>query len=85
MEMHPVATVRDRSADPSVDQHPPPGTEGRPSYTAVLGSVDSLASKYVATHRAQTSKREIIEDMQEMTEVSQNLPSFDLNEFAEAA
>ncbi|KAG8980827.1 hypothetical protein FRB95_001180 [Tulasnella sp. JGI-2019a] len=48
--------------------HPPPGTEGRPSYTAVIGSVDNLASKYVATSRAQQSKREIIEDMQEMTE-----------------
>lgn len=51
-------------------QHPPPGTEGRPSYTAVLGSVDPFASRYVAEHRAQTSKREIIEDMHEMTVVS---------------
>ncbi|QRW00807.1 protein argonaute 3 [Ceratobasidium sp. AG-Ba] len=46
--------------------HPAPGTEGRPSFTALVGSVDSLASKYVATHRAQTSRVEVIADLEEM-------------------
>ncbi|KAG8885867.1 hypothetical protein FRB97_009029 [Tulasnella sp. 331] len=47
--------------------HPAPGAEGRPSYTAVVGSVDTLCSKYVATCRAQTSGQEIIDDMEDMT------------------
>ncbi|KAG8703536.1 hypothetical protein FRC08_002787 [Ceratobasidium sp. 394] len=46
--------------------HPAPGTEGRPSFTALVGSVDSLGSKYVATHRAQTSRVEVIADLEEM-------------------
>lgn len=50
--------------------HPAPGAEGRPSYTAVVGSVDSLGSKYVASCRAQTSGQEIIDDMEEMTKAS---------------
>ncbi|KAG9005746.1 hypothetical protein FRB94_001312 [Tulasnella sp. JGI-2019a] len=47
--------------------HPAPGAEGRPSYTAVVGSVDTLCSKYVATCHAQTSGQEIIDDMEQMT------------------
>lgn len=50
--------------------HPAPGAEGRPSYTSVVGSIDSLCSKYVATCRAQTSGQEIIDDLEEMTGVS---------------
>ncbi|KAG9103624.1 pre-mRNA-splicing factor cwc22 [Ceratobasidium sp. 370] len=46
--------------------HPAPGTEGRPSFTALVGSVDSLGSKYVATHRAQTSRVEVIADLEDM-------------------
>lgn len=45
--------------------HPPPGVN-RPSYTAIIGSVDSHTAKYVATSRAQTGKQEIVNDMQEM-------------------
>ncbi|KXN86194.1 Protein argonaute-3 [Leucoagaricus sp. SymC.cos] len=41
--------------------HPPPHTEGIPSYASVVGSVDSHAVKYVATTRAQKSKQEYIE------------------------
>jgi len=46
--------------------HPAPGTDGRPSFTALVGSVDSNASKYVATHRAQQSRVEGIADLEEM-------------------
>jgi len=46
--------------------HPAPGTEGRPSFTALVGSVDSNASKYVATHRAQASRVEGIADLEAM-------------------
>ena len=48
--------------------HPPPGVN-RPSYSAIIGSVDSHTAKYVATSRAQTGRREIINDMQEMCQV----------------
>jgi len=48
--------------------HPPPGIN-RPSYSAIIGSVDSHTAKYVATSRAQTGRREIINDMQEMCQV----------------
>jgi len=48
--------------------HPPPGVN-RPSYTAIIGSVDSHTAKYTATSRAQTGKQEIINDMKEMCKV----------------
>jgi len=47
--------------------HPAPGSDGRPSFTALVGNVDSNVSKYIATSRVQTSRKEIIEDMSEMT------------------
>ncbi|KAG8984568.1 hypothetical protein FRB90_005224, partial [Tulasnella sp. 427] len=47
--------------------HPPPESQGRPSFTAVVGSLDMFASKYVASCRPQTSKQEIIDDMADMT------------------
>lgn len=47
--------------------HAPPGVN-RPSYSAIIGSVDSHTAKYVGTSRAQTGRREIINDMQEMCE-----------------
>ncbi|KAF8963796.1 argonaute-like protein [Flammula alnicola] len=46
--------------------HPAPGAQGCPSYTAVVGSVDSNAAKYVATSRVQTGRQEIIDDLKEM-------------------
>lgn len=50
--------------------HPPPGAEGRPSFTALVGNIDSETAKYVATSRVQTSRKEIIEDLQEMAKVT---------------
>ncbi|KAJ6548130.1 argonaute-like protein [Mycena vulgaris] len=47
--------------------HPGAGTTGRPSFAAVVSSVDSNAAKYVATQRVQTSRQELITDLQEMT------------------
>ncbi|THH15391.1 hypothetical protein EW146_g5073 [Bondarzewia mesenterica] len=49
--------------------HPPPGSaEGRPSYAALVSSVDSNTSKYIATIRAQKSREDIIEDLQNMVQ-----------------
>jgi eukaryotic translation initiation factor 2C len=47
--------------------HPPPGSQGRPSFTAVVGSVDTPAAHYVSACRPQKSGKEIIADMEEMT------------------
>ncbi|TFK64153.1 argonaute-like protein [Pluteus cervinus] len=46
--------------------HPAPGTQGRPSYTALVASVDKYCAKYIATDRIQTSRQEIIDDLKEM-------------------
>ncbi|KAG6909899.1 hypothetical protein DXG01_014713 [Tephrocybe rancida] len=46
--------------------HPAPGSEGRPSFTSVVGNVDSESAKYIATTRVQTSKQEMIDDLQPM-------------------
>lgn len=48
--------------------HPAPGSEGRPSFTALVGNVDSDTAKYIATCRVQTSRQEIIEDLEEMAQ-----------------
>ncbi|KAI6105779.1 argonaute-like protein [Pisolithus sp. B1] len=48
--------------------HPAPGSEGRPSFTALVGNVDSDTAKYIATCRVQTSRQEIIEDLGEMAQ-----------------
>jgi hypothetical protein len=50
--------------------HPAPGSDGRPSFTALVGNVDSDTAKYIATSRVQASRVEIIEDLQDMTKVS---------------
>jgi len=47
--------------------HPAPGAQDRPSFTSVVGNVDSDSAKYIATTRVQTSKQEIIDDLQEMS------------------
>jgi len=47
--------------------HPAPGSEGRPSFTSVVGNVDSDTSKYIATTRVQTSRKEMIDDLEEMS------------------
>ncbi|KAF8138405.1 argonaute-like protein [Boletus edulis] len=46
--------------------HPPPGATGRPSFTALVGNVDSNSAKYVATSHVQGSREEIIQDLKEM-------------------
>ncbi|KZT20385.1 argonaute-like protein [Neolentinus lepideus HHB14362 ss-1] len=43
--------------------HPAPGSEGRPSFTSLVGNVDSDTAKYIAASSVQTSRREIIEDL----------------------
>ncbi|RPD63356.1 argonaute-like protein [Lentinus tigrinus ALCF2SS1-6] len=49
--------------------HPAPGSDyGRPSFTSLVGSVDSDSSRYVAQCRPQTARVEIIEDLQDMAE-----------------
>ncbi|KAJ8580661.1 argonaute-like protein [Rhizopogon salebrosus TDB-379] len=46
--------------------HPAPGSDGRPSFTALVGNVDSDSAKYIATSRVQASRVEIIEDLKDM-------------------
>lgn len=46
--------------------HPAPGAEGRPSFTTLVSSIDSMTAKYIAINRVQTGRQEIIEDLQEM-------------------
>ena len=45
--------------------HPAPNTE-KPSYAAVVGSVDCGAAKYVAASSVQKGRQEIIADMKDM-------------------
>ncbi|KIK66591.1 hypothetical protein GYMLUDRAFT_69767 [Collybiopsis luxurians FD-317 M1] len=46
--------------------HPAPGSDGRPSFTALVASVDSDNAKYIAECGVQTSRQEIIEDLETM-------------------
>ncbi|KAF8313410.1 Piwi-domain-containing protein [Clavulina sp. PMI_390] len=46
--------------------HPAPGSEGRPSFTSLVANVDSDTAKYVAATRVQTSRQEMIDDLQVM-------------------
>ncbi|TEB24718.1 hypothetical protein FA13DRAFT_1907530, partial [Coprinellus micaceus] len=46
--------------------HPAPGADGRPSFTALVSSVDRHCAKYIATDRVQEGRREIISDLKEM-------------------
>jgi hypothetical protein len=41
----------------------------RPSFTALVGSIDNSAVRYVSTMEVQTSKEEIIEAMESMCTV----------------
>ena len=49
--------------------HPAPGADGRPSFTALVANVDSDTAKYVADCRVQTSRKELIEDLESMSQV----------------
>ena len=46
--------------------HPPPGADGRPSFTSLVGNVDSETAKYVADCRVQISRQEMIDALEEM-------------------
>ncbi|KAF8335043.1 argonaute-like protein [Cantharellus anzutake] len=46
--------------------HPAPGSAGRPSFTSLVGNVDSDTSKYIAITKVQTSRQEMIEDLEDM-------------------
>ncbi|TFK43467.1 argonaute-like protein [Crucibulum laeve] len=47
--------------------HPAPGSDGRPSFTALVANVDSDTAKYIADSRVQTSRQEMIEELQAMS------------------
>ncbi|KAF8812506.1 argonaute-like protein [Phlegmacium glaucopus] len=47
--------------------HPSPGADGRPSFTALVGNVDSDTAKYVADSRVQASRQEMIADLEVMS------------------
>ena len=49
--------------------HPAPGSSGRPSYTSLVGSIDTSGVRYVSTMEVQTSRKEIIEAMESMCTV----------------
>jgi eukaryotic translation initiation factor 2C len=46
--------------------HPAPGSTDRPSFTGIVGNIDSNTAKYVATMRVQTSRQEMIDDVEDM-------------------
>ena len=46
--------------------HPAPGSTDRPSFTALVGSIDNSAVRYVSTMAVQTTRKEIIEAMESM-------------------
>ncbi|KAJ7904588.1 argonaute-like protein [Mycena olivaceomarginata] len=47
--------------------HPAPGSDGRPSFTALVANVDSDTAKYIAASRVQTSRVEMIEELEAMS------------------
>ena len=48
--------------------HPAPGSQGRHSFTSLIGSVDSDTSRYVAECRPQAARVEMIQDLKDMAE-----------------
>jgi eukaryotic translation initiation factor 2C len=46
--------------------HPAPGSDGRPCFTALVANVDSDTAKYIAASRVQTSRVEMIEELEAM-------------------
>ncbi|KAJ6536633.1 Piwi domain-containing protein [Mycena sp. CBHHK59/15] len=51
--------------------HPAPGSDGRPSFTALVANVDSDTAKYIAASRVQTSRQEMIEELQSMSKMAE--------------
>ncbi|KAH9006800.1 argonaute-like protein [Lactarius hatsudake] len=47
--------------------HPAPGSGDRPSFTALVGSIDTSAVRYVSMMEVQTSRQEIIDAMESMS------------------
>ncbi|KAH9035274.1 argonaute-like protein [Lactarius hengduanensis] len=47
--------------------HPAPGSGDRPSFTSLVGSIDTSAVRYVSTMEMQTSRQEIIDAMESMS------------------
>ncbi|KAH9077150.1 argonaute-like protein [Lactarius deliciosus] len=47
--------------------HPAPGSGDRPTFTALVGSIDTSAVRYVSTMEVQTSRQEIIDAMESMS------------------
>ncbi|KAH9179678.1 argonaute-like protein [Lactarius sanguifluus] len=47
--------------------HPAPGSGDRPSFTSLVGSIDTNAVRYVSTMEVQTSRQEIIDAMESMS------------------
>ncbi|KAH8830505.1 argonaute-like protein [Flagelloscypha sp. PMI_526] len=43
--------------------HPAPGADGRPSFTSLVGNIDSNAAKYIAVSNCQTSRQEMMDDL----------------------
>ncbi|KZO92299.1 Piwi-domain-containing protein [Calocera viscosa TUFC12733] len=50
--------------------HPTPGSEMRPTFTAVVSSVDTNVSKYYAQMRPQDSRKEIIDDLADYSKIA---------------
>ncbi|TFY68234.1 hypothetical protein EVJ58_g1134 [Rhodofomes roseus] len=48
--------------------HPSPGATDRPSFASLVANVDSDTSKYIADIRVQTGRREMINDLEEMSQ-----------------
>ncbi|OBZ76133.1 Protein argonaute-2 [Grifola frondosa] len=48
--------------------HPAPGSTDRPSFTALVGNVDSDSAKYVADCQVQTGRQEMIADLEIMSQ-----------------
>lgn len=49
--------------------HPPPGSDTRPSYAALVANVDSNVAKYIADCRVQKPRVEMIAELGVMAQV----------------
>lgn len=55
--------------------HPAPGSLDRPSFTSLVANVDSDTAKYIADCRVQTSRQEMIDDLEPMAQVCSCFPA----------
>lgn len=49
--------------------HPAPGSVGRPSFTSLVGSIDTTAVRYVSTMEVQRPRSDLIEALDSMCAV----------------